>query len=89
MIIIGSLFDSLVQIILIFKSTPVGINEKGFVNSNFGGIYMASNIACICEYHIKSAYFREKSFKLAKSRHFGDSKMVRQVYITFKEISVR
>ena len=45
--------------------------------------------SCICEYHIKSAYFREKSFKLAKSGHFGDSKMVRQVYVTFKEISVR
>ena len=45
--------------------------------------------SCICEYHIKSAHFREKSFELAKSRHFWDSKMVRQVYITSKEISVR
>ena len=45
--------------------------------------------SCIFEYHVKYTYFRGKSFKFAKSRHFGDSKLVRQVYITLKNISVR
>ena len=45
--------------------------------------------SCIFEYHVKYTYFRGKSFKFAKSRYFGDSKLVRQVYITLKNISIR
>ena len=40
--------------------------------------------SCIFEYHVKYTYFRGKSFKFAKSRHFGDSKLVRQVHIVSK-----
>ena len=75
------------QVQLVQKIHPESmIEQKIFFCENmiFVKNYLHKKVSCMCDVHVKSVSFSRKSFRLAISRHSGDSKLVRQVYIVLK-----